>query len=94
MGRPFWKNLCVTWPGARLQIFPQSISLRLLWRELILPREHITTISKRAGWLSQGITIIHRLSSLKPTITFWVLWSSVLEDINAVLTRFGYPVEA
>ena len=73
VGKMFGYYVSATWPFAVIQIFPEKIILKVLWKIVELPFSDIVEV-KRSLWfpfIADGVRIYHKRDDISSLIIFW-----------------------
>jgi hypothetical protein len=89
VGRNALLALNATWPFGTLEIHPDRLVLRTLFRRYTFPRESIVALSVFSGLFSRGLRIEHSTASYP---RFVVFWSSHMSRLQQRLAEAGYVV--
>jgi len=89
VGRNALLALNATWPFGTLEIHPDRLVLRTLFRRYTFPRESIVALSVFSSLFSRGLRIEHSTPSYP---RFVVFWSSHMSGLQQRLAEAGYVV--
>jgi hypothetical protein len=77
-------------PLAALEVDSNEISIRLLFRRIVLNKNAISAVREARGLFSRGIQIIHSNPRVSPYVLFWTRRA---EELLNVMREHGYPVD-
>jgi len=89
IGRSFWLALNVSYPFARLHVYPDRVELQTIVGAIILPRAVVTAVRRERGIFSTGVRFQHEALRVPRFVLFWTRSS---REILETLARFGFPV--